>query len=70
MIEINSKRLNQSLEKLSNRQDRPLRENDEVFKTVHGIELPQFVKRTSILLAKTTIKDRIIETHFRKTLAS
>ena len=69
MIEINSKRLNQSLEKLSNPQDRPLRENDEVFKTLDGIELPQFVKRTSILSAKTTIKNIIIETHSKKTLA-
>ena len=44
LIGKNSKRLNQNLEKVSRRQDRLLRENNNAVETLDGTEPPLIVK--------------------------
>ena len=56
--------MNHKLEKLSKRQDRPLRDNDGAIKTLDNLDLPVFVQDLLAYGSKHPKKDKINETHF------
>ena len=64
-FELISKRLNNKLAKLSERQDRPLRNgshNNDV--SLNGVELPKFVLDVLSLGSKHPVMDKFNEVHF------
>ena len=64
-FELFSKRLNDKLAKLSERQDRPLRnESHSIVVTLDGVELPKFVLDVLSLGPKHPVRDKFNEVHF------
>ena len=63
VIAENTQRLNQKLEKLSQRPNKPLRENNTAIKTLDLIELPVFVKELLSNAPKHPVTGKFIETH-------